>query len=103
MDDKYIRERITQLRIAKGVSEYKMSTDLGHSKSYIQSISSGRTLPSMGEFIAICDYLEVEPHDFFSETAPSSILVKKACADMETLSENDLLIILTLIERLKRQ
>lgn len=50
MTDSFIRERITELRIKKGVSEYRMSTDLGHSKSYIQSITSGRALPSLSEF-----------------------------------------------------
>ena len=30
------RERITELRIQKNISEYKMSLDLGHSKSYIR-------------------------------------------------------------------
>ena len=35
MDENFIRERITQLRLKKNVSEYKMSYDLGHSKSYI--------------------------------------------------------------------
>ena len=31
--------------LQKNVSEYKMSLALGHSKGYIQSISSGRTMP----------------------------------------------------------
>ena len=43
MDTKFIRDRITQLRIQKGVSEYKMSYDLGHSRSYIYNISSGKS------------------------------------------------------------
>ena len=33
MDTKFVRDRITQLRLQKGVSEYKMSYDLGHSPS----------------------------------------------------------------------
>lgn len=33
MEQDFIRERITNLRIQKGVSEYKMSLDLGHSCS----------------------------------------------------------------------
>ena len=41
MDAKFIRDRITQLRMQKSVSEYKMSYDLGHSRSYIYNISSG--------------------------------------------------------------
>lgn len=69
MYEQFIRERITSLRIQKGVSEYKMSVDLGHSKGYIQGISSGRALPSMTEFIYICDYLGVTPQQFFDEAS----------------------------------
>lgn len=44
MDEKFIAERITELRLKKDISEYQMSLDLGKSKSYIQNISSGRSL-----------------------------------------------------------
>ena len=47
MDTQFIRDRISQLRIQKGVSEYQMSYDLGHSRSYIYNISSGKALPPM--------------------------------------------------------
>ena len=66
MEAEFVRERITQLRLQKGVSEYKMSYDLGHSRGYINNISSGKTLPSMTEFFAICDYFEITPIDFFN-------------------------------------
>ena len=65
MDATFIRHRISELRTKKGVSEYKMSADLGHSKSYIQSISSGKALPSMSAFFFICEYLDISPGDFF--------------------------------------
>lgn len=65
MDESFIRNRITQLRMQNGVSEYKMSLDMGHSKSYIQSISSGKALPSLSEFLYICEYLHVTPKEFF--------------------------------------
>ena len=58
MDFQFIRDRISVLRTKKNVSEYRMSTDLGHSKSYMQSISSGRAMPSLGEFLYICEYLD---------------------------------------------
>ena len=41
MDEKFVRDRITELRIKADISEYQLSLELGHSKSYIQSISSG--------------------------------------------------------------
>lgn len=65
MDTRFISDRISILRTKKNVSEYRMSTDLGHSKSYIQSISSGKSMPSMGEFLYICEYLGVTPREFF--------------------------------------
>ena len=68
MDSKFISERISILRTKKNVSEYRMSTDLGHSKSYIQSISSGRSMPSMSEFLYICEYLGVTPKEFFDDS-----------------------------------
>ena len=67
MDFQFIRDRISVLRTKKNVSEYRMSTDLGHSKSYMQSISSGRSMPSLGEFLYICEYLGVTPREFFDE------------------------------------
>lgn len=40
MDEEFIRNRITELQLKKGVSEYQMSMELGQNKSYIQAISS---------------------------------------------------------------
>ena len=42
MNEDFVRERITALRLKKGVSEYQMSYDLGHSRGYIYNISSGK-------------------------------------------------------------
>ena len=47
MDKNFIGERISELRLKKNVSEYQMSLDLGKNKSYIQSLTSGRSLPTI--------------------------------------------------------
>ena len=57
--EQFVRNRITQLRLQKGVSEYQMSYDLGRSRGYINNISSGKSLPSMSEFFSICDYFNM--------------------------------------------
>lgn len=100
MEASFVRERITQLRMAKGVSEYKMSYDLGHSRGYINNISSGKALPSLTERFAICDYFEITPVEFFSETVSNPKLQKTVIADMERLSEKDLLLVQALVERM---
>lgn len=98
----FIRNRITQLRIGKNISEYQMSLDLGHSKSYIQSITSGRALPSMSEFISICEYLEVTPKDFFDDGLTCPETVRKAVNGLSRLDESDANLILSCIDRLLR-
>lgn len=103
MNLEFVRKRITDLRIKKGVSEYKMSLDLGHSRSYVQSISSGRSSPSIQEFLYICDYLEVSPSTFFDEKAYDPILLQKAYEGMRELSDKDLLTLISLINRFKEK
>ena len=100
MDKQFIRDRITHLRMQKNVSEYKMSLDLGHSKSYIQSIASGRALPSMSEFLYICDYLDVSPKDFFDPELKDPVLLEQAVSSMKELSNPDLQLLISIIDRL---
>lgn len=99
MEKNFIAKRITELRIKKNVLEYKMSTDLGHSKGYIQSIASGRTLPSMTEFLYICDYLEVTPKLFFNEDVKEPILYNEISKNLLIMNEDDLKIILDICKR----
>lgn len=96
----FIRERITELRIKKGVSEHRMSLDLGHARSYIHGIVCGRTLPSMSEFLAICDYFDITPEYFFKESSDNGVLLSRLLVYAETLSEKDLELLTGLAERL---
>ena len=101
MNDKFIRERISVLRTNKGISEYKMSLDLGHSKSYIQSISSGKALPSMSEFLYICEYLGVTPKDFFDQAMSEPSLVNELYLLAKDMPTEDLNALITTAKRLK--
>ena len=98
--EEFVRERITQLRLKKGVSEYQMSYDLGHSRGYVYNISSGKALPPLKEFFAICEYFEITPQEFFDESNPNPELIQKALCGMKKLNEDDLLILLGIINRL---
>lgn len=102
MTENFVRNRITQLRLRKGVSEYQMSYDLGHSRGYVYNISSGKALPPLKEFFAICDYFEISPQQFFDESTDNPELIKKAVDGMKQLSESDLLLLLSMINRLQK-
>ena len=103
MNEDFVRERITQLRLKKGVSEYQMSYDLGHSRGYVYNISSGKALPPLKEFFAICDYFEISPRQFFDDTEQNPELVQKALAGMKQLDESDMLMLLGIINRLLKK
>lgn len=103
MDAEFVRERITQLRLQKGVSEYQMSYDLGHSRGYINNISSGKTLPSMTEFFAICGYFGITASDFFNTTASNPTLLNDTIEEIGRLDEADLNLIRQTVSRLLRK
>ena len=103
MKEEFIRSRITELRLKKGISEYKMSTDMGHSKSYIQSITSGRALPSLSEFLYMCEYLGVTPKEFFDEDINEPILVRQLCNLAANLPDKDLLALINVADRLNER
>ncbi len=100
MYEDFVRERITQLRLKKDVSEYQMSYDLGHSRGYVYNISSGKALPPLKEFFAICDYFGITPMQFFDDSTPDPELIQKAVDGMKKLDESDLLMLLGIIHRL---
>jgi len=102
MYEKFVRDRITQLRLQKGVSEYQMSYDIGHSRGYIYNISSGKSLPPMGEFFAICDYFGITPQEFFDDRLRNPELIQKAVDGLKTLDDSDMLLILNHINRLQK-
>ena len=103
MDENFIRQRITELRLKKGVSEYKMSTDMGRSKGYIQGISSGRAMPSMSEFLYMCEYFGITPREFFDSEVENPALIQQAVDIMKEMNVDDLQAVIALISRFKTE
>lgn len=103
MDTKFIRDRISQLRLQKGVSEYQMSYDLGHSRSYIYNISSGKSLPPMSEFLQICEYFDITPSQFFDDSLDNPALLQTAIEELRKLNDDDLMLIIGNIRRLNKE
>ena len=97
--EQFVRNRITQLRLQKGVSEYQMSYDLGRSRGYINNISSGKSLPSMSEFFSICDYFNISPQNFFDDKLEYPALITKLQDKVTSLQPSDLLLLINLIDR----
>ena len=61
----FVRSRISELLAQRGVSEHKLSLELGKGGSYIRAITNGLTLPSVKELFNIIAYFEISPAEFF--------------------------------------
>ena len=96
-----VRARITELRLRKGVSEYQMSYDLGHSKSYVNNITSGKSLPSLPEMFAICDYFGITIGDFFDAENHAPDQTGKVMNALRGMSREDVDLVLRLLSRLR--
>ena len=103
MNEQFVRNRITELRLKKDVSEYQMSLDLGKNKSYIQGISSGRSMPSMKQFFEICDYLEITPLEFFDTEMAEPPQFRRAVELLKELDNEDWEAIIPLLMRLRKE
>lgn len=101
MDAVFVQRRITELRMQKGISELKMSRDLGHSDGYIHHIVAGRSMPSLTEFFYICDYLDVSPSAFFTGGGEGNLLAQMITAEIQDMPEDELKLLLQLIHKIK--
>ena len=88
--DTFVRNRITELRLKKNVSEHKMSLDLGKSGAYIRSITNGTALPSLKELFNIMAYFNMNPAEFFAPTEDKITTYFRLCERLRALNEDDL-------------
>lgn len=102
MNEKFVCERITNLRTQKNISERQMSLDLGHSPSYINGIASGNKLPSVTELLYICEYFGIEPSEFFNIKKQTTLLQQEAIDYIYQLSDSDTELIVNVIKRIKK-
>ncbi|MCL2513220.1 MAG: helix-turn-helix domain-containing protein [Oscillospiraceae bacterium] len=100
MYEKKFREKLIALIVSAGIAESKLGYELGKSKNYIRNITSGLAMPSIREFFNICEYFEITPADFFSEETDYPLLVNKIIEGTNGMSEQDLILLVSVINRL---
>jgi len=103
MERTFIAERITELRIARNVSEYQMSLELGQSKGYVQGITSGKCQPSIKQLYNIADYFHLTVSEFFDEGKKDTPAVLETIQALRQLDDSDVKLVLSLIRRIMRQ
>lgn len=101
IDTAFISKRIAQLRAEKDVSARDMSLSLGQSQSYINNIENKKSLPSMEMFLYICEFLCVEPKEFFDEETTSPTKLNEAFELLKTLTPKQLDLLISVAKEMK--
>lgn len=93
-----LRDRITELRMQRGVAEYRMSLELGKSGSYIRNITSGTAMPSVRELFSIIEYLGITPAEFFAPFAEEESEYEKTVERIRSVRGENLAKVAQMIE-----
>ena len=83
--EKWFPQRLTQLRMQKGVSARDMSLSIGQNTGYINSIENGKNFPTMKNFFYICEYLHVTPKEFFEDGSADPETIRKMVENLNRL------------------
>lgn len=102
MYEEFTQNRITQLRLQKGVSARDMSLSLGQNDSYINRIENKRSLPSLSGLFYICEYLGITPKDFFDTETENPTKVHELLCVAKGLSSEQLEHLIAIAKDLKR-
>lgn len=101
IDIDFIANRIAMLRAAKNVSARDMSLSLGQSQSYINNIENKKALPSMQMFLYICEFLDVEPKDFFDEKITDPKAYNEITDVLKSLNKDQINLLLSIADEMK--
>lgn len=101
MEKKDFCNRLSELRMNKGVSARDMSLSLGQSASYINNIENGVNLPSMSIFFYICEYLGISPMEFFDTENTNPTKSKELLEATKNLSSEQLEHLIAIAKGLK--
>ena len=97
-----LAERLTFLRVQKGVSAREMSLAIGQSHTYINTLENKNNLPSMAAFFYICEYLNVRPKEFFDFDSENPQELREIISDLRGLPSGKLDNIAAIVKDLKK-
>ena len=89
MTEKEFALRLARLREKKGVSAREMSLSIGQNQGYINSIESGKSMPSLPGIFYICEYLHITPKEFFDVDAGDPEALREMIANLKRLGPDE--------------
>ena len=86
VDENFFRDRLRYFRNAKKISAREMSLALGQNESYINKIETGKASTTITSFLNICNYLSVNPADFFSDDSANGFGINEVAYYFQKLT-----------------
>jgi len=99
--DEMFARRVMELREKRGVSARDMSLSIGQGAAYINNIENNRNLPSMTGFFYICDYLKIEPSQFFDLKNSNPSKLNTLIESIKDMSDEKLDALQKIVEQMK--
>ena len=102
MKKDFIANRITSMRMSAGISEYKISKNIGKCNNYINKVASGSLIPTIDSLSSICEYFGITLSQFFKEEDTTlSLTAEKIIAVLPHISEEKLQSLLIIVNSLQ--
>ena len=102
MEKRDFAQRLSELRIQRGLSARDMSLSLGQGESYINNVENCQNYPSMATFFEICEFLEISPQEFFDTANKSPTQAHKLLDICRHLSTDQVDLLITIAENLMK-
>lgn len=97
----HFRDKLYEFQQLKNLSEYALSHELGKCDSYIQSISSGKNMPSFTAFIEICRVCNKEPYEFFLPEELDNETAKSCLHELKGVPQEQMAQVIEYLKQLK--
>ena len=101
VDKRLVGQRLRTIRRSKNITQKQLAEGTNYSKSYIGDIETGRTQPSLKALMAIVEYLNAEPSDFFDAECCYERMIKGDGGYCNTSCEHQLDCPLTNLSKLQ--
>ena len=102
MYEKFLSDRLAELRMQKGISARDMSLSLGQANNYINTIENKKSLPSMQSFFYNCEFLNITPQEFFDGENSNPQMLKELISEAKKLDQTTLSHILAIMKELNK-
>lgn len=86
----FISNKVSKLRLAKGISARALSFDLEQCENYINRIENKNSLPSIEGLKKICDYFQISLSDFFDDKTEYPIQYRELLNELNKLDSQEI-------------